>query len=246
MRKETASLSEEQTKDPPIPIAGYITDMPEEKILKLTQSDLDRMITLQMAAHGIRLVEKPTEPTYHVIPEKDVNLYKIEGVKYSFTKIEDAQKVAEVLIPLAMRMRGNDYFYDDTVEKIALKEYGNEPFSISPVTVYSAGLWSQISSAREENKRLKTDYEKQLKEYEGSYSDAQWVRDEVMNRYYEVTNKYDEMDRLVRQYRTYLEVAEGNDDFAWKFLKKAFLITADQESYIRQQIAANPSPVNPN
>lgn len=227
-------------KEPPIPIAGYITDLPEDKVRKLKPEDLERMITLKMASEGIQIVEKPTEPTYHEIPEKDVTLYAMTGLKYAFTKMEDAQKAASVLIPLAMHMRGNEWFSEDTVEKITLKEYGDEPFTITPKKAYSQALWSQIAKAKQENKEMKDRYDKKLKEYEAAHNDANWIRSEVMDKYYEVQRKYEEMDRLVIQYETYLDVAEGNDDFAWKFLKKAYRIDAGTEEYIRKKITDMP------
>lgn len=234
MSDESQVKAETPIEQEPIPIVGYITELSEPDILNLKETDLRRMIMLKKAAEGVKMLEPPEKPTLHEIPAKDVTVYTVDKLEYvGFLSQKDALAAAEA-ITKAVAVPGVVQFYAfrDTLES---REKYEPDIGVNTKQVYSPELHVKIKSAIAENERMKKEYDEQKKTYDGAQEESAWIEEEVWSRYRQVQRKYAEMDRLFEHFKDYLRLAEGDEDMAWKFLKKAHAIDSDQESYIKSK-----------
>lgn len=229
---KTEAQEGEQPKEPPVPISGYITELSDEEVLKLTDEDLSRMIRLKMAAEGIKMLKKPQEPKLHEIPPKDMTLYSVNDTGYiAFKDKHHAIALLEAMTECcAVTSIVRCYGYS---EKLDSEEQYNPSLELKTNQVYSPALYAKVRGAIKENESMKDEYEKTLKEYKRAEDEAAWIREEVYGKFRQVRHKYEEMDVMNTRYDEYLVLAEGNEEMAWKFLRKAHSINEETEAYIK-------------
>jgi len=211
----------------------YITELAEDEILLLNDSDLQTMIQEKMMEEGVKIIQKPTEPTYRETSPKDVTGYsvKIEGSSsLIFTSMGVAKEVADFLRTKVIARA--DYVSDrpDSYEK-KLVEKENE-ITIEEEKYYSQELWDKIKEDKSSNSRIKEIYTKRLEEFEQSERDAQWIRDEVHNKYDEVDSKYRRLNESFEKFNEYLTLANNKFAEALKFYTKAYQPDQDTLEFI--------------
>lgn len=217
-----------------------ITELTEQEILSLTSEDVELMIKLRKAEEGIRLIPKPKSPDYFEIkpPDKVVYSCTLFGDALVFEDIEELNKVLDVIKNTASKHRleydweklGSDY-------KRAVSElkqpYSGEWHTTTSSHVYSVELYSEISDQASQNKKMKDQYEKELKEYEAVINGAKWIEDEINDKVLEVREKYWKLESFCRKFKyDYMPLSSGNETIAMNFMDKAYSLTDEQKEYV--------------
>lgn len=214
----------------------YITEMTDEEILALTEDDLKRIVQLKMMEEGIKIVVRPTEPTYASLPNKDVAGYELK-VGYGSDHIiyadkQSAERVLDAIRNELGQLRRIEYMHGASYER-TLKQYDDEPkLSVEEVRFYSTELYEQVKDNVEGNKKLKDNFEKESVAYRENHSSAEWIRNEVNNRYDDVNRKYRGFKEMLNKFSEYLELAENDGVQATAFFIKAFGPDRETMEYI--------------
>jgi len=217
-----------------------INELSEQEILNLTTEDVELMIKLRKAEEGIKLVAKPRLPDYFEIKPPDLIVYSFTlfGDELVFENIEDLNKVINVIKNASSKKRvdydwnklGSDYKYAESELK---KPYNGDWHTTKSEHVYSLELYNEISDLAAQNKKLKDQYEKELKEYEASLSEVKWIEDDINEKVSEVKDKYWELESFCRKFKyDYMPLSSDNENIAMNFMDKAYSLTDEQKDYV--------------
>lgn len=212
-----------------------INELSDKEILALTSEQLDKMVKLEMAEKGIKILEKPQLKELKPVPEKTEVAYNVSGVSYPLKNKEQAEKLAKVLEEVKSSFVNTSYVGSDYATKYikemetSSKEYLGK---ITEELYYSRTQITSIKEVIDENKAIKEAYDAELSEYNSAYDEAAYIREDIYNRRQEVVDKYYRLDNLKTHYEQYLKLADGNAKTAMKFLKNAFTVDAEAEKYV--------------
>lgn len=219
-----------------------IDDYTKKEILALKTEDVERIIKITLANEGIKLPKAPIEPNYTEVPAPDKKMYFITGFSLFFEKREPAEEIVKILRENFSQLKKTTYRHFDAGAEItemfeSLSEdwtYRKGPSSIiiEEKYTYSTELYQQVKDKMDRNKELKKIYNQEKEEYDKASTEAAATIDYVWNKVNEVRNEQDEKDRKLRHFKEYLELAENNVDIAWKFMRKAYTVSQDEEDYI--------------
>lgn len=219
-----------------------INELTEQEILNLSSEEIDKMVKFRMAEEGIKFIDYPEKPKYHEVSKPTTKAYycHLLGPNLSFTDIKELYSVLEVIN--GCKSICSVYSNYDLPEghknymktKVENASWSNEsPDTITPITVYTHKEYSEIKEKLKENAKNKTEFQAKVKEYDGAINDAQWVRDEVMDRVNKVVSKYDKLNTYIYCFNNeYLPLADNNEEIAMKFLDKAYSLTKEQQEYV--------------
>lgn len=214
-----------------------ITEMTEQEILALTDSDLDLLIKLGMAEAGIKLLDMPVEPKYFPTPKKDCVAYAVSGFNLVFKEKELADQLSHLLSEIIDKSFAPDYERGNYELKF-LKNYNQSDYSFSSVgnvtkeDYFNRETLASFSELVKENNKAKKEYEEQLAEYNDAHDKASYIRDDIYEAHATVVSKYQKMENIKRQYLVYLKLANGDSDIAMNFLEKAYEVDEDTLHYI--------------
>ncbi len=222
----------------------YISEMTEKEILELTDSELNRMFKLKLAMEGIPLVMAPEEPTYDPIPEPDITVYEVSKISMMFLERIDADAVCGFMNEYAGKMKREDYDSDYNRKFLVdfdWSRYSNEKdgFTVTTKRVYSRELSSRIADAVKSNNTLEKDYKEKKTAYNKAMDEAQWVKDEIYDKWSSIKSKYSNFEDMLFKFRQYLELADNSNSTAWKFFHKAHSVSNECEEYIKAKIAVD-------
>jgi hypothetical protein len=213
-----------------------MNELSEQEILALTDEQIDTMIKYRMAEEGIKILSKPDQPNYTIIPPKDNTLYKTKGFTFVFVTLSTAQMFADLVKDYKSELHIKDW------DKEYLKKYNPDNYdfkelgTVQSEEIYSKELSIKIKDDISYNEKLKKEYDALMDEYKQADSDKKDVYREVWEKYYEVLNKYTNFNSMLHQYKAYLVLAEDNADIAMNFLKKAYTIDEETEQYITNNL----------
>lgn len=208
-----------------------IEEMNSKEILALSESDLERLKKLALAEAGVKIIEKPIEPEYETMPEKEETWYRVDGFGYDdlYKTPEDAKKVCDLLNSIDI------YTSDYRSEVVKIKtDYNNQKPIINFLIEkrYSARQIAEVKEIENRNKILKDNYNKLKKEYDENYESYSEVVDKISDKYISIVQKYAEFDRL---YSKYLEYKEIDKTKAMEFFEKAYTVTDECKEYIKEK-----------
>lgn len=188
-------------------------ELATEEILALTDSEIERYINLECARSGVPLLPPepgpgPEKPT----TEKDVTLYAVGS--FEFREQEAALRIADAIN--AERPVATKYASGPSYQRII--DGPADAASVTANTYYSCERWAEVGSellAYEEAHRRweaeRDEYTKAVKARDGA---AEWI----WNRIGEVREEERQRRRTVALLERYVELADGDEAVARKFL----------------------------
>ena len=223
-----------------------LNKMSEQDILQLTDEEVEKIIKLRLAQEGIPFVQKPIEPEYFPIPEKDLTVYYIPlfGDDYLYTEYSEANALLEVLTKIksmgSYEWNSNissDYIYFKPGKRRRYYSSQSDDLTIQSKTIYSAELYNSVYEYINQNNILKTEYKRLLDEYNNSVDSVTEIKDEVWNIVNDIRNKYYRMDSFLTKFKCdYLPLAENDIDIAMKFIVKAYGLGEETQNYIIENL----------
>ena len=217
-----------------------IDELTTEELANLTDVEIEKCKTLICAKKGIKIVNKPIQPTgEHVNYDKQA--YRIPGIEnLTFDDIKDAKAVANAIIN--SRSLGHTSYYNGStlMEKGPSRSYNGVPYSFTPEIVegYSnKDLADKEAVLSKQHSDKLTKYYADQKEYT-AYIDLrnEAVKDFVAKQK-AAKDEYIHRENLIDTYiNTYLPLAENNDKVAMNFLKQAYDVTKEDEKAIMERV----------
>lgn len=223
-----------------------INELSDKEILALTDEQLDKMVKLEMAEKGIKILENPNQPKYEELPAKTEIGYNVSGISYVISDKDTADKLSVALSEASKHMVNTNYVGNDYKNKYVkrLENYVLE--NIGKVTTehfYDRKTLESINTVIGNNKQLEEAYTQEVSEYNEAYDAASAIREEIYGKRNEVDNKYYSLNKLKSSYDNYLQLADGNAKTAMKFLKNAFVVSEEAEKFVVDGKVDNNAPV---
>lgn len=224
-----------------------ISELTEQEILALVPEEVTLMINLKKAEEGIKLISKPQPPEYFIIAQPDKTVYSCSlfGDTLTFENIEHLNYVLNAIKKTDSKYK-LDYDWqrlssDFKFASIELEKQSNkEWFATTSQQVYSLELYNQIADLAMQNKKKKSEYEKELKVYESELKGAKWIEDEINDKINEVRSKYSRLNLLCSKFEfDYLPLSSGNEDIAMNFLNKAYSLSTEDIEYVLANYSKN-------
>ncbi len=211
-----------------------IQELTEAEILALTSDQIDQMVKLRMAQEGIKFIPNPNVPIYEEVQEPDITVYEIQQNSNTLRFLDKCE--VELLFEMLTKttsMCDIDYNYDSGYVYFMQRSSERIDVKMETKKVYSIDLYNKVKNVMRDNKKLKKQYEELFNEHIENLNQAQKIREEISTRHYEVIVKYDYLNNLCKKMKfDYLPLADGNEDVAFNFLKKAYSMDAEQEKYV--------------
>lgn len=219
-----------------------ITELTEEEIYSLKEEEIEIMVKLAKAENGVKLVQRPKAPDYLSEAQKDLTVFTLSlfGDELVFLDITELTSVVESIRKCSTTGRVDyDYskggsenkYYTSGVKK--KYSYNEDAFKSGSESVFSLEAYTKAIDVISHNKKIKDNYEKELKEYEESISTNKWIEDEINDRVGEVKDKFHRLNEYAYKFKwDYLPIAEGNESIAIGFMDKAYSLTEEQKEYI--------------
>lgn len=217
-----------------------ISEMTEQEIRLLTETEIELMIKYAMAEAGVKFVNKPLAPKLIDIPGPGKIVYQCDlfGNNLSFEKIEELRVVTDLLNKLVSRCvvdyewnagsNGSSYSYF-----IKKSDTNSNELNISSRKVYSSEVYESLKETILMNKKEQEAYEKLNKEYLFSIKESKSIRDEILSKYNEIIDKYAKLDQMCWRMRNdYMPLSEGSETIAINFLTKAYSLTHEEIQYV--------------
>lgn len=209
-----------------------------EELANLTDDEIEQYEKLICAENGIKMLDRPVEPVSDVDETKNLEIFRVNGFGgyLHFTDMDEAKTVMNCLKNLNT-IGTTRYFADRKYFEVGPeKDYNNKPtdISISSEMVYTKDKAVEIETALKDYKEAKKKYDTDLKEYNEAYEAKKEAIKEFEELYEEACSIMHYRQTLTRIfYRDYLPIAEGNEQIAMDFLKKAYTVNEDDEAYIK-------------
>lgn len=215
-----------------------VEKMTDQEILDLTPEKIDKIIKLTFAENGIQIVARPQEPAYHVIEPADHVLFEVQGVDALFADEQTAIAVRDVMQNSFSKLRKKSGWGDDAHEEQFYPSYDKSKttLQIEKVTVYSRELFAKMQGMMRQNSEAEASYKALLKEYEKAHDAGQSYVDAIWDKINTVRKKYDNFEKMFIHYKEYLSLADGAEETAWAFLKKAFSVDEETEKWVRAKL----------
>lgn len=209
-----------------------------EEMANLTNEQIQQYEKLICAENGIKMLDRPVEPTSNVDETKNLEIFKVDGFGgyLYFTDMDEAKTVMNCLKSLST-IGTTKYFADRKYFEVGPeRDYSDKPvdISISSEMVYTKDKAVEIETALTGYKEAKKKYDADLKEYNEAYKAKEAAIKEFKDLYEEACKIMHYRQTLTRIfYRDYLPIAEGNEQIAMDFLKKAYTVNEGDETYVK-------------
>ena len=216
-----------------------LENMSDEEILSLSDEQVKKKIKLKQAYEGVPIREKPEKPDYEEIPDPNTSIYEVDDVKAFFTDKAAAEEIAEALrtnvefrctTDYASKV-GSDY-------KFIKKEppsYDNwEEIAINEKRVYSREVYESIQNKLEKNKQLRKEYNRKMNDYRDYREQVEEIEEKVWAKVRSVREDFEEKNNYLKKFNEYVDLADGNEDDAWKFFNKAYDVSEDVVEFIKE------------
>lgn len=219
-----------------------IKKLTEQEILSLTEEQLKNMVNLEKAKKGIKIMQKPQEPNYLKVPEKDCEIYYCSSLgDLAFKDITELQSTLKHLKSLNSIGQKNysseGYFFKNEIKP----RYSSEDWDkITSEKVFDEKVLIEAKETIKLNSRAKKEYEEKLSEWKQNQSESKEIYDFIYNKYNDVCEKFRKLENYVSiMRRDYVPLAEGDLLVALKFFDKAYFLYEEEKDYVLDKLGYN-------
>lgn len=205
-----------------------LSELTDLEVYNLTEEEEDMVVKIECMERGVKFGMKMPEPADYIkIAVPEVKCYKIHPFDIAVMDIEDAKAIADAIADSDdVRIMEYDYSISDLtakkkVDKVTIKE----------AYVFKDSTIERLKAAMD--KTLDEDYAKAVDEYKKNKNIELGVTQEVLK---EIHERQKKMRRFVEIrdifYKEYLPLVDGDMDKAMAFLKKAYDVSEELETFI--------------
>lgn len=217
-----------------------IEDYSRDELLKITPEETEKVIKFMLAEKGIKLLNEPKPFVQKKYSEPDRKAYQISSIEdIIFDNKETAEEIAKILrnsfSTLKVLERHFALGFDVYTLKKLEEHYTHnkrEDLVVKEIRVYSKELFKEVRQILIDNQAKKEQYEKEAKEYGEWVQTTKEVSIIVWNKIDEERSKQQEKENKLAKFEEYVELANGDRNVAWKFMKKAYTVSQEEEDFI--------------
>lgn len=217
-----------------------IDELTTEELANLTDSEIEWYKTRICAKRGIKIVNKPVQPTAGHI-DYDKQAYRIPGIEYIvFEDVKDAKAVANAILNSRSLAHTSYCNGNNIIEKGPSKNYNGHAYSFTPEIIegYSnKDLANKEADLNKQHSDALSKYYTDQKEYTAYVDLRNEAAKDFVVKQKAAKEKYIHQECLVDTYiNTYLPLAENNEKVAMNFLKQAYDVTEEDEKVIMEKV----------
>jgi hypothetical protein len=208
-----------------------INEMTHEEIIALTPEQLDWLVKYRCAENGVKNLPRPLQPE-SFNPDFDETVYEAGG--YCFTCQDEAMQFcdflnsSETIVKLDYDWQtGSQYKYSNPLADTDL-------YQVYPRKCFSREKYATLKGKLQTAEKAKTEYKKQLEEWEKNEREVSASRDEVMDVYNEHMQRAYQFERHVSNFKYYVDLANGDFEIAEKFFRKACSVNDEDLAKIKE------------
>ena len=193
-----------------------LEELTTDEIVALSDDDVERYIDLACAESGVPLLPPMPMPPDKPDAEPDGVVYAVGGIR--FFEREDAQRVVDIANDLR---RADEAYAPGAGWRHKIVTAKDDPETVETVKVWTPTGWDRNRNAIQKYDDAHATYDAENKEYQAAVKArgeaSEWVRRTVSGAYAEHMRR----QRLERDYARYLDIADGNEVVAARFLREA-------------------------
>lgn len=209
----------------------------DEELYNLSYDEIDFYKKLLYAQNGIKFPEKPKEiDSINIAPDKTI--YKVSFLEnIYFEDVNEAIAIIDTLLKCKTLGHIEQKDYKDTYFDLGtpLNYWKNhEPIEVSTKNCYSKEKYKESEETLLIYNKLCKQYEKDKEEYDKTFRKASEITEDFINKLEDAKKAiYRRKELTYKYWRDYLKLAENNHNIAMDFMKKAYVISEDDELYIK-------------
>lgn len=190
-------------------------DLNDTQISKLDQKSIERYIDYECAVEGIPLLpEKPVPPPNLPEHEPDATTFTLPQITVATQ--QEANRIIALVAELKLVRtnylgRGYDTHYISGEERMP---------QLDIKRVFSKEMFDDIGDKLEEQKDLQSEYNRKKNEYDSADRNRRDILKRVNETLKEVKERFAKKDYLRLEWARYIDLAEGNAEIAYNFMKK--------------------------
>jgi hypothetical protein len=211
-----------------------INEMTHEEIISLTPEQLEWLVKYKCAENGVKNLPRPVQPEQFT-PDFDQTVYEAGG--FYFTCQDEAMQFCDFLNSSETTVKldydwqvGSQYKYSNPLADTDL-------FQAYPRKCFSREKYATLKDKLQDAEKAKTEYKKQLEEWEKNEKEVSASRYEVI----EVHNDHVQQEYLLKQhianFRYYKELSNGDAEIAEKFFRKAYSVNNEDLEKIKEAVS---------
>jgi hypothetical protein len=206
---------------------SYFSDKSQEAIAALTDDEITRVINLACAEQGIPIfIERPEKPKLEM--DMDATLYKVG--EWLFYDAKDANQVADAV--RKCNRAATNYDYWDSSSRRTYKPCDSD-VEVKAEKFFSPEKHHQYKAELTAHARREKDYESAKTEWDAIEKSKAEVIGRVWDEVNDARHAIRERERVIALYEKYVELANGDREVAWNFLKRAERLTPEQVQEMR-------------
>ena len=212
-----------------------INEMTKEEILGLSNDDITDLVLLACAEDGIKVEPAPIMPPLAPLPPKTIRIWVVKGTNLNFSDEKAAVAVAALVLKYADTKI--DLTYHSKYDCKYPGTYRNDELGkIETDLVYTKGDALEAETIEKANDVIEREYKAAYETWKEQHLGYEARRLEIVQKYEDVVSAYNLCLKNLERFQEYLRIAENNPVMAFNFLKKAYIINAESESFIEWEI----------
>ena len=197
-------------------------DLTYNELIKLSDSEVEKLVEIELAYAGVPQVIKPTPPVQLPVPAPSVDVYYVHPI-YSRNKAF-VQKIIDVINDNLDQLCDTHYGRNSTKYVANLSDYTKSnlhTLSIekSYVSSIDADEVGRTIAINDENEKK---YKEQVVEYDTAYEIISEIKDKVKSKVWEAVKVQGKIAELNGHWLRFLSLAEGDADIAHKFFDNSY------------------------
>ena len=210
----------------------------EEELANLSEKEVEFYKKLLYAQEGIEFPEKPKEiDSINIQPDKTVYMVSFLDDIY-FEELGEAKVVIETLKKCKTlgHINKKDWSKETYFELgTPIDYYGNhKTIDVTTKNCYSKESYLKSEETINTYDRLRKKYEQDKNNYERVLEKAIKITEDFTNKLEDARENIARRKRLSsKYYLEYLPLADNNEEIAMGFMKKAYIISEEDEKYIK-------------
>lgn len=193
----------------------FLAEYTSEELAAFTDEQMAALIDLECAERGVPLLPlEPVEPeSLNVTP--DGMVYEIGGI--TFANHEDAQSIYELICSMKLV----ETHYTTNVITLLKKGHYNEP-KITQKTAWTPGGYAVHGTKIEANSILWDEYNGLMADYQDAVKQRADIQKLVWDACFEARQQIYDQQKMIREFSSYLELAQGQREIALAFFEKRY------------------------
>ncbi len=204
----------------------------DAELVSLSGEQVLDYIKLKKAETGIKIIARPDEPKYQILPDPDLTLYEVCG--FCFKDQAVAASVCAAINGALKDAYKLDYNWRGSNRVEYAKTFTGSLEQVEMKLVYSMPVYDSIRDVLTSNTRIEEAYKK----VKDAFDEEEEKSESIIAGIHDAITNARERIAMFREYKShiieYLKLANGNREVAWNFFDKAYPVEPGVKAMIME------------